>query len=86
LWLGFALFGWGSIILLSIPEKYLPVQYPPHILGYIVLRIAAKVTVPGASSSFVHLSQIVNCFFVWIMAVLGAFVGWWSYRAYEADE
>ena len=86
LWLGFALFGWGSLILLSIPGENLFVQYPPHVLGYIALKILTKVTASRASSSFVHLSQIVNCFFVWIVAALGALIGWWAYRAAQPDE
>lgn len=80
LWLGFALFGWGSFVLLSISGKNLFVHYPPHAISYLTLRITASLVVPRVSSSFVYLCQIVSCFFVWTMAALGALVGWWVYR------
>jgi hypothetical protein len=78
LWLGFAVFGWGTLVLLSIPGESFAVHYPPHALGRLALKMAGGLSAPRTPSFLVHLTQIVNCIFVWIMAGLGALTGWWT--------
>jgi hypothetical protein len=54
------------------------VHYPPHALGRLAMKMTGGISALRTPSSFVHLTEIVNCIFVWFMAALGTLTGWWA--------